>query len=382
MFIFLSAEMTGIAGALSLVADVPAWQTAGLIGLFVLVYTGYGGLVASIFTDTVQTLVILPLLVLSFAAAIVSLGGAGTIHDNVIANNPQVLNPGFGPGLEFGAYVMIAILGAAMFNQGDWQRIFASQDSESVKRGFGLAALAVIPMIFLAGMFGIAAAGLGLLADQGDASVAFFILLSEALPEWLTLVIVLLAVVLVMSTADTLFNALVSIVTADLPRVLENPEQRTLTRAARALTVIVALAAVIVGAQGYSVLTLFLIADLLASATFIPYLHGLYSEQATQGGALTASVTGLVVGTGFFPPFRGPLAALLIIDTVLPTSSFLYSFFGAAIASGVVTLVAARVTDSQFDLDSLGHEIRGLDEAAADGGVLNDTDNVVQEGQK
>ncbi|MES3517208.1 MAG: sodium:proline symporter, partial [Natronomonas sp.] len=39
MFIFLAAEMTGIAGALSLIAGVPQWQTALLVGAFVLVYT-------------------------------------------------------------------------------------------------------------------------------------------------------------------------------------------------------------------------------------------------------------------------------------------------------------------------------------------------------
>jgi len=60
MFIFLSAELTGITSALQLIAGVPRWQTATLIGGFVLVYTGYGGLRASIFTDTLQTLLILP----------------------------------------------------------------------------------------------------------------------------------------------------------------------------------------------------------------------------------------------------------------------------------------------------------------------------------
>ena len=68
MFIFLSAEMTGIAGALGLVAGVPGWQTAVLIGSFVVLYTAYGGLRATVFTDTVQALLILPLLAVGFAA--------------------------------------------------------------------------------------------------------------------------------------------------------------------------------------------------------------------------------------------------------------------------------------------------------------------------
>ncbi|PSP53020.1 sodium:proline symporter, partial [Halobacteriales archaeon QH_7_68_42] len=125
MFVFLAAEMTGITGALALVAGVPLWQTAAVIGGFVLAYTAYGGLQASIFTDTLQTLVLLPLLAVGFGAAILSLGGAGAVHETVLARDASLVDPGFVPGLRFGAYVVVAILGAEMLNQAWWQRIYA-----------------------------------------------------------------------------------------------------------------------------------------------------------------------------------------------------------------------------------------------------------------
>lgn len=366
MFIALSAEMTGIAGALALVAGVPPWQTAGLIGVFVLIYTGYGGLVASIFTDTVQTLVILPLLLIGFVGALLSLGGVEAIHASITARNPQILQPGFLPGLEFGSYVMIAILGASMFNQGDWQRIFAAENTYSVERGFGMAALVVLPMIFLAGLFG-TAAGLGFLDTPGDASIAVFVLLDRALPEWLTLLVILLAVLLVMSTADTWFNAIVSIITAELPRVLSDPDERRLTRIARGITVVVALGAILIGAQGYSVLQLFLLADLLASATFFPYIFGLYSERVTQRGALAASIAGLVVGVLFYPTLRGGLTALGIPSGVLPAPSFLLSFGGAALVSVLITVSSTRLTDDRFELEELSEEIRAMNTHTTNG---------------
>ncbi|MDY6818185.1 MAG: sodium:proline symporter [Halobacteriales archaeon] len=371
MFIFLSAEMTGIAGALGLVAGIPNWQTATLIGLFVLIYTGYGGLVASIFTDTIQTLVILPLLALGFAGAILSLGGTGAIYQSVVESQPQLLNPGYVPGVKFGIYVIFAIMGANMFNQGQWQRVFAAEDTDTVRRSFALAGVTVIPMIFLAGLFGLAAAGMGL-TEEGSASVAFFLVLNEAFPAWITLVVVILAVLLVMSTADTLFNAIASIVTADLPRLLEDPSQNTLSRAARLLTLVVAIAAVFVGTQGYSVLTLFLLADLLAAASFIPFLHGLYSSHATEWGALVASLVGLVIGLAYFPTLRNIIAAISVIGGLLPAPSFLWSFLGATVVSGVLTVVFARVTVTQFDLNALDREIRRLDEPATDGGNSRD----------
>jgi len=156
--------------------------------------------------------------------------------------------------------------------------------------------------------------------------------------------------------------------------VLADPSQARLRRAARLLTVVVAVAAAVVGAQGYSVLTLFLFADLLGTASFIPFLHGLYSPRATESGALVASLAGLAVGLAYFPPLRGALAAVPGLEPALPTPSFTWSFVGATVLSGVLTLVAARATDARFDLDALAREIRTLDEpepgpdAATDGG--------------
>lgn len=52
---------------------------------------------------------------------------------------------------------------------------------------------------------------------DGNASVAFFLVVNEVLPTPAVLAVVVLAVLLVVSSADTLFNAIASVVTADLP---------------------------------------------------------------------------------------------------------------------------------------------------------------------
>ncbi|MEA5386543.1 sodium:proline symporter [Haloarculaceae archaeon H-GB11] len=370
MFVFLAAEMTGITGALSLVADVPAWQTAVLIGGFVLAYTVYGGLQASIFTDTLQTLVLLPLLALGFGGALLALGGTGEIHRTVVQTDPQLLDPGFVPGLKFGAYIIIAVLGAEMLNQAWWQRIYAGRDDATVKRGFLVAAVAVVPMIVVAGLFGLAATGLGIV--DGNASIAFFLVLDAAFPEWVTFAVTLIAVLLVMSTADTLFNAIASVVTADLPRLLDDPDDGTLSFAARSLTVVVAVAATVVGAQGYSVLQLFFVADLLATATFVPLLYGLYSPEPTGRDVFAASLLGLAVGTAYFPTLRGILAGIPGLVDLLPMPTFFMTFVSAFVVSTVCTVVFAQLSPSRFDLDRLRTDVRKLDEPMADGGEVSD----------
>nr|WP_251330025.1 sodium:proline symporter [Haloplanus sp. HW8-1] len=362
MFVFLAAEFTGIASALSLIAGVPGWQTATVVGVTVLAYTGYGGLRASIVTDTVQTVLILPLLMVSVVVTIVALGGTDAAHAAIVDSSPELLTVGSATGLEFGAYVVVAVVGAEMLNQAWWQRVYAADGDQTLRRSFLVAAVAVVPMVFLAGVFGPVAVGLGLVETPADASISFFLVVTEVLPDAAVVAVAVLAVLLVVSSADTLFNAIASVVTADLPRLLDVSGDR-LTATARGVTIVVAAAATVVGAQGYSVLTLFLLADLLAAATFVPLLHGLFSSRATSAGALTASALGLLVGLAFFPPARGvlPLSAL-------PAASYFLSFLGAAGVSTVLTAGAARVGDERFDLDGLDREIRRLDdEPATDG---------------
>ncbi|WP_251344056.1 sodium:solute symporter family transporter [Haloplanus halophilus] len=362
MFVFLAAEFTGIASALSLIAGVPGWQTATVVGVTVLAYTGYGGLRASIVTDTVQTLLVLPLLIVSVVVTILALGGTDAAHAAIVDSSPELLTVGSATGLEFGAYVVVAIVGAEMLNQAWWQRVYAASDERTLRRAFLVAAVAVVPMVFLAGAFGPVAVGLGLVQAPADASVSFFLVVTDVLPDAAVIAVAVLAVLLVVSSADTLFNAIASVVTADLPRLLDVSGDR-LTATARGVTVVVAAAATVVGAQGYSVLTLFLLADLLAAATFVPLLHGLFSPRATSAGALTASAVALVVGLAFFPPARGvlPLATL-------PAATYFRAFLGAAAVSTTLTVAAARLGDERFDLDDLDREIRRLDdEPATDG---------------
>ena len=374
MFVFLAAEMTGITGALALVAGVPLRQTAAVIGGFVLAYTAYGGLQASIFTDTVQTLVLLPLLAVGFGAAVFSLGGAGAVHETVLAQDASLADPGFVPGLRFGAYVVVAILGAEMLNQAWWQRIYAGSSSREVRRSFLIAAVTVLPMVVTAGLFGLAATGLDSLVTSGaeyNADVAFFLVVNASFSEPVTLAVVLIAVLLVMSTADTLFNAIASVATADLRRLLADPDDDTLTLAARFLTVVVALAATVVGAQGYSVLQVFFTADLLATATFVPLLYGLYSPRPSGPGMLVASVAGLLVGAAMFPPAAGLLADLGVAGA-LPDPTFFRSFLSALLVSGSLALLSGRLSPAGFELDSLETEIGRLDDPATDGGEVRD----------
>ena len=365
MFIFLAAEMTGITGALELIAGIPPWQTATVVGGFVLVYTAYGGLVASIFTDTVQTLVILPLLAVGFAAAIVSLGGVDELYTTAMATDPSLLDPTNRSGLRFGFYVVFAVLGANFLNQGMWQRVYAADSESTLGRSFGVAGLTVIPMVLLSGLFGVAAAGLPQISAE-PAGISFFLVVTEALPDAIALGVVLLAVLLVMSSADTMLNAISSLVTVDLARLVDVDDEGSLQLIGRGLTAAVAIGAVIIGAQGYSVLGLFLTADLFAAAVFVPLIWGLYSRDLTQGTAVAASLAGLAVGLAFFPTLRGVVATVPGVAGLLPAPDRLVAFVGTTAVSATVTALGSAVGSDEFAFDSLATQIRSF-ESATDG---------------
>ena len=215
MFVFLSAELTGIAQAVKLIGDTPLALTAIVVGILTVAYTAYGGMRASLFTDRIQFFIIIPLLIVIVIAAIVAVDGIGDVLDKVSDTKPELLSPTHGGGIEFGITLMIAILAAEMFNQGSWQRVYTMRDEGTLRKGFLIAGIVVLPVIFVTGLFGIMAVGM----DAADnPSVAMISFVKEVMPFWSVVALLVLGIVLVMSSMDTLLNGIVSAVTTDLTR--------------------------------------------------------------------------------------------------------------------------------------------------------------------
>ena len=331
MFIFLAAELTGIALALQLVAGTPLVWTALIVAVGTVIYTAYGGLRASLFTDGIQFLFIIPLLLVVFLTTVFALGGFNAAFAPVAQSAPQLLSLTHRPGIEFGVTLIIAILAANMFHQGFWQRVYTCRDDSVLRKAFLASGLVVIPIIFIGGLFGIMAVGSGVPAEQ--ASVALFSLVVQILPTWAVVLLLVLALVLVMSSMDTLLNGIASAVTSDLHRRWPDVKPPQLLSSSRLLTVLIAVPAVVIAAQGYSVLYLFLIADLVCAGAVFPVFYGLYSRHLGGLAALTSCVVGIVAGALFFP--KPDFTPWLNIPQ---GGNFLVSF-GAALGVSVVIAV-------------------------------------------
>ncbi|MEO0540038.1 MAG: Na+/proline symporter [Cyanobacteria bacterium P01_A01_bin.105] len=330
MFVYLTAELTAIAKALQLVANVPLGVTALVVITAVFAYTTYGGLKASILTDSLQFIVIVPLLLVAFGLTLAALGGFASAFEPIRAATPELLSLNNVGGLRFGATLMIAIVAAEIFNQGNWQRVYACRDSKVVRGAFLGSALLILPLLLMAGL-------LGLMAVQFDfaSDTAFFELLGAlSMPGWVLMGVVILALALVMSSLDTLLNGMASLFALDLMAILPGHSAEQTLKASRALTVLVGLPAIAIAAQGYSVLYLFFIADLICAAVLFPVLSGLYSRYITANNAFWSSLIGIGAGLLFFPkPDFTPLFP------VPGAADLLHSFAAALVVSTVVSCV-------------------------------------------
>ncbi|MEL7510416.1 MAG: hypothetical protein AAFN42_24050 [Cyanobacteria bacterium J06554_1] len=165
---------------------------------------------------------------------------------------------------------------------------------------------------------------------------------------------IVLALALVMSSLDTMLNGLVSVFTLDLMRLLPDPSANNVLRVSRILTVLVGVPAIAIASQGYSVLYLFFVADLICAAVLFPMLYGLYSRYLTGVNAFVSSLIGMVAGLLFFQkPDFSPL-----FPAVPGSPDLLLSFAAALITSAIITLVwttlaKQRQTAQVFNYDQL-----------------------------
>ncbi|MGI8934241.1 MAG: sodium:solute symporter family transporter [Phormidesmis sp.] len=336
MFVYLAAELTAIAQVLQLVADVPLLVTSLVVITAVFLYTAYGGLKVTIITDALQFALIVPLLLICFGMTIALLGGFGAAFGPVAEKLPELLSLGNIDGLRFGATLIIAVVAAELFNQGNWQRVYACRSDQTVRRSFLGSALVILPLLFLSGLLGLIAAGFDL-----SGTTAFFDLLQSLnIPLWLLGAVILLAMALVMSSMDTLLNGISAVFTGDLLRLSNQPSRVLLI--SRLLTVAVGIPAVAIASQGYSVLYLFFIADLLCAALLFPVVFSFYSRYQTASNAFWSSLAGIAVGVLFFPkPDFSPLV------NVPGGGDLLNSFAAALLTSMAISLLWNAVSKSK-----------------------------------
>ena len=193
------------------ISGTELWITSLIILIATLAYTLYGGLRASIFTDNIQMIVIVALLLIS-VFYLTSFTGDQFSFSFIKEKSPHLLSAGYIPNYTAGLTFFIAVAATNLFHQGNWQRVYAAKNNDVLKKSLIVAFIVIIPIVFFMGFSGLVAVSTNpkVIPDLG-----FFSLLLSEQTEFLSLIIVILGLSLTISTVDTLVNAISSLIVVD-----------------------------------------------------------------------------------------------------------------------------------------------------------------------
>jgi len=341
MFIFLCAEVTAVSMLVNYISGTSLWITATIVITTTLVYTLYGGLRASILTDSLQFFIIIILLSVAFYY-LFSLNPGNFYLDNLKNKSSHLLSVHYIPNYTAGLTFFIAVAATNLFHQGNWQRVFAAKNNKVLKTSLIFSFLIIIPIVFFMGMSGIIAVSMD---ANLNPDLAFFSILLRDKTELLSVVIIILAVSLTVSTIDTLVNAISSLVLVDGNKVYSKTNQASLFMFSKVFIVILSVISLIVASNGFSILYLFLLADLLCCAAVFTVFYAFYQKKFKEKNSMISILIGLFLGFLIFP--SPDFSKSILIGTLLPfdlfpqilSSSLLFWSFLLATAAPVIVIM-------------------------------------------
>ena len=341
MFIFLCAEVTAVSLLVNYISGTPLWLTSIIIIMTTLVYTLYGGLRASIITDNLQFFIVLILL---FVSAYFLLNiNSSVITFNAIQNNAgQLLDFKYIPNYTAGLTFFIAVAATNLFHQGNWQRVFAAKNNEVLKKSLLISFFIIIPIVFFMGITGIIAASID---SEVNPDLAFFSILLKDKTDLLSIIIIILSISLTISTIDTLINAISSIIVVDGKKFYLLLNQKNYLALSKVFVVILSIISFIIASKGFSILYLFLLADLLCCSAVFVVFYGFYQKKFKEKNAVLAILLGIFLGLLFFPSpdfsnsiLVGTLLPFDLFPEIVSTSLLFWSFLLATLGPAIVIM--------------------------------------------
>ena len=338
MFIFLCAEVTAVSMLVNYISGTPLWLTATLVIVTTLVYTLYGGLRASILTDNIQFFIVIILLLIC-AYYLFSLNSEDISFQLVQSNSQHLLSSKYIPNYTAGLTFFIAVAATNLFHQGNWQRVFAAKNNEVLKRSLWTSFVIIIPIVFFMGINGIIAVSLD---SEVNPDLAFFSILLTDKTEFLSVIIIILAVSLTVSTIDTLVNAISSLIVVDGKNFYRDAKKKDFLRLSRIIIIILSIVSLIIASKGFSILYLFLLADLLCCAAVFTVFYGFYQKEFNERNAMISILIGLFFGLLLFPNpdfsksiLVGTLLVFDLFPQVISSSLLFWSFLVATLAPAI-----------------------------------------------
>ncbi len=341
MFIFLCAELTAVSMLVNYISGTPLWLTATLVIITTLIYTLYGGLKASILTDNLQFFIVLFLLFIC-AYYLFYLNFDYLSYEAIQINSQHLLSSKYIPNYTAGITFFIAVAATNLFHQGNWQRVFAAKNIKVLKKSLWLSFIIIIPIVFFMGICGIIAVSLD---SKVNPDLAFFSILLKDKTEFLSVIIIIMTVSLTISTIDTLINAISSIVVVDGKKIHQSFMKNNFLKLSKVFIIILSIISLIIASKGFSILYLFLLADLLCCAAVFTVFYGFYKKNFKEKNAILSILLGLFLGLLLFPSpdfsksiLVGILLPIDLFPQIVSSSLLFWSFLLATAGPAIVIM--------------------------------------------
>ncbi len=325
---FLVAEFASISLFVETLFSVSGLAVSILVGFTTLIYLFRGGFKASLRTDVFQGVAIIIILFLLIFFWLVESGPKDLMK--LAADGGMTSSSSF--SIQSAIAVILAVTAAEIFSQGYWQRTFSAETESSLKKACILAGVGCFTTVLILGFAGTVGAGMGI----ENPSLGFIGQLQGN--SFISYALLILGICLVTSSVDTLENAIAATVSIDILN-------KTKLQTVRIITVAIVILSIFLSTQVTNIFSVFLVADLLATALVVPAL--IYIKKKSSSMAL------------IIPFFSGVFGALvyrwIFIDLSLnpgglfiPTDLYgladLKTFLIALIASIVATYLVNRKT--------------------------------------
>ena len=314
MSIFLIAEVTAVSMLINYISGTHLWVTAFIVIFSSLLYTLYGGLRASIFTDNIQFIIFILFLIISFSF-LINFNSGNFNMEFVRLNKPNLISLNYLPNFTAGLTFFIAVAATNLFHQGNWQRVYAAKDNKVLQNSLIISFLTIIPIVFIMGFSGLVAA-----SENSNVipDLAFFTLLLKDNVITLSIIIIFLSISLTISSIDTLINSISSLIIVDVNKIIKY--RGNYMRMSKQIIIFISLISLYVASKGFSILYLFLLADLFCCAAVISVFYSFYSKSFNEKTAYISIIFGLIGGILLFP--SPDFSTSLLVGKIIPTSYF------------------------------------------------------------
>ena len=162
----------------------------------------------------------------------------------------------------------------------------------------------------------------GLIAISQNSNVipdlAFFSLLLKEKTIFLSMIILVLAISLTISSIDTLINAISSLIVVDGNKVIKS--KGNYLNLSKQIIILLSLITFFLASQGFSILYLFLLADLFCCAAVLTVFYSFYSKSLNEKNSYISIIIGLVAGILLFP--NPDFTKSLLVGLIFPIDFF------------------------------------------------------------